>query len=282
MRARLAAAVVLVCGLTACSAGEETVQEVPDAGPAPQALASAVAVWTDDNTGRFTFFLGEQNDFLLASKGDYVMDQDLVRMGSVAQKNGEVITTELVLGRDESWSRSAVAPASPEGCWVRRTGERAGELTGGAFGDTEPSAAFLAQLAVVDLAEGTSWEAPGTVLHATTDLYTLVSTLGQSWRQLDLEPTSRHRSEVTFLLDQGEIVAWRTDLGTILESVREAGVELTTEMEQVIDLDVALPVTTSFADLGADVEIDPPATKNTVDFSSDRRSLERAQRDCSG
>src|SRR5690606_26608982 len=82
LRARLAAVAVLVCAVSACTAGEKS-DERPDAGPAPDALSAAIDGWTESNSGRFRFFLGDENDYLMATESAYLLAEDRVELGTI-------------------------------------------------------------------------------------------------------------------------------------------------------------------------------------------------------
>lgn len=279
MRARLAAVAVLVCAVSACTAGEKS-DEHPDAGPAPDALSAAIDGWTESNSGRFRFFLGDENDYLMATESAYLLDEDRVELGTVLRNGEQTTTVEAIRDRDQTWSRTAAGAEAPQGCWVRTPNGRTGPGGSDAFG-SGASTTTVPQLAVLEQAKGIAWVEEGNVLTATTDLYALVSSLGQTWRQLDLDPNQGDRAEITVLLADDEVVAWRTDLGSVLEAARDAGAEVTPEMEQMIETGVEIQVLTGFSALGDEVQVARPPRKQVVDWAKDPATLERNLKACS-
>lgn len=264
MRALGALAVAASLVITAACSGSD--DEGPDAGPAPDALAEAVASLTDANAGRLTFQVGDDNDALIRTTGAYVLDARQTEW-QMTLSNGErsVVTEQRRLG-DRAWLRSARNGEAPTSCWQAFGARRAAERTSTQFeppADASPDHPLLPHVAVATTAEGEKWVSPGSVVEGTADLYSVAATLGEVVGELDISPaTLEGRAAVSFLLDDGEVLAWNTDVVAVLESLAEAGVELTDDMEELVETGAEIRMATGFSDLAGDVEVEAPGPRD--------------------
>lgn len=236
--------------------------EGPDAGPAPRALEEAVATFSHGNTGAYTFQLGDDGEPLIRTTGTFALDEAKLDW-RMTLSNGErtTVTEQRRLG-GRSWLRTA-RDADPTGCWRAMPAARAQQRTGTPFEPPRTASGqhpVLPQAAVVTTADDAAWVEEGTVLTATTDLHSLAATLGEVVGELDLDPaTLDARAEVTLLLEQGDVVAWRTDLVAVLRALRDVGVELTDDLAALVETGAEVPVATGFSDLGNGASIERPA-----------------------
>lgn len=264
MRALGALAVAASLVLTAACSGDE--DEGPDVGPAPEVVADAVAAFSDDNTGRFTFQIGDDSDALVSTSGAYVVDARQVEWQMTLSNGERSVITDHVRLADRAWLRSARDGSAPEGCWQPSTARRAAERTSTEFeppADSVGTYPLLPHAAVVTTVEATEWSSAGSVAEGTADLYTVSATLGEVVGELDLSPESLDaRIGVSLLLDDGQMLAWRTDVVAVLEALADAGVTLTDDMVELVDTGADIQVASAFHDLGADVDIERPARRD--------------------
>lgn len=264
MRALGALAVAASLVLTAACSGDE--DEGPDVGPAPEVVADAVAAFSDANTGRFTFQIGDDTDALVGTSGAYVVDARQVEWQMTLSNGERSVVTDQVRLANRAWLRTARNGSAPEGCWQPSTARRAAERTSTQFerpASSDGTYPVLPHAAVVTTVEGDEWVSEGSVAEGTADLYAVSATLGEVVSDLDLDPESLDaRTDVTLLLSEGEFVAWRTDVVAVLEALGEAGVTLTPDMEELVETGADIQVASAFHDVGADVDIEAPARRD--------------------
>lgn len=268
MRARLlrtlgvGTAACLLLATAACGGDED---EAPDAGPASEALGEAVDNFAHGNTGHFTFQVGDDTEALIRTTGSFALIESHHAWQMTLSNGRRSVVTDQHRLEDRAWLRVSRDGSPPDGCWQALSARAAGERTGTPY-EQVPTASgrhpALPQAAVVSTAEATGWadDGEGSVVEATTDLYSLAATLGEVVGDLDLSPdTLDARADITVLLDgRGEVVAWRTDLVAVLSSLADAGVTLTDDMEALVETGAAIPVMTGFSDLGDGVDLTTP------------------------
>lgn len=266
-------AACLVLASAACSGDED---DQPDAGPASEALDEAVASFSHGNTGQFVFQVGDDNDALISTTGAFSLTESNHEWQMTLSDGESSIVTDQRRLDDRAWLRISRDGSAPTGCWQAVTARQAGVRTSTPYeplatdsGGRHPS---LPQAAVVTTAEATDWSSSGegSVVEATTDLYSLAATMGEVVGDLDLTPDNLDaRGEVTILLDdRGDVAAWRTDLIGVFESLADAGVTLTEDMEALVETGAEVPVMTGFSELGNGVELTAPARRNVCRSSS--------------
>lgn len=269
MRARLlrtlgaGTAACLLLATAACSGDED---EAPDAGPAPEALEFAIDNFGHGNTGHFTFQVGDDTEALIRTTGSFALIESHHAWQMTLSNGRRSVVTDQHRLEDRAWLRVSRDGSPPEGCWQALSARAAGERTGTPYEQVPTSSGgrhpALPQAAVVTTAEATDWadDAEGSVVEATTDLYSLAATLGEVVGDLDLSPdTLDARADLTFLLDdRGDVAAWRTDLVAVLEALADAGVTLTDDMQALVETGATIQVMTGFSDLGDGVELEQP------------------------
>lgn len=250
------AALALLTGpaLAGCSGDDE-----PEIGPADETLAGAVADFTEAGTGDYSFQLGDDDEPMIRSTGQFGLADAVATLDLRLISGDRGVRSEQVRIGDDAWFRTSQnGPGPATGCWRSGRPDRASGLLGhesAASGDgiTAPPA-----VRVVTTAEGEKWVEGGTV-RGTADLFSVASTLGEVVTSLDLTPENTDgRVEATFLLEGGEVLAWRTDLVTVFRALADSGAELDPEMVRLLDSGLDVPVITGFSKLGEDVTVEPP------------------------
>lgn len=255
---RALGAVTVAASLVLAAACSGDTGDQPDVGPASDAVEQAVASFTDADTGRFTFQVGEDTDALIRTTGAYAMAADQLSWQMTLSNGRRSVVTDLVRLDDRAWLRVGRRGAAPRGCWEPVAARQAGVRTGTQF-EPRGGQPALPHAAVVTAAEGTAWVSEGSVVEATTDLYSLAATLGEVVGELDLTAESLDaRADVTMLLEDGDVVAWRTDLVAVLEALSEAGVALTQDMQALVETGAEIQVATGFHALGNEMAIAGP------------------------
>lgn len=250
----LATSVVLASTLTACGGDEPSVESAADA------LDSALEDVREESSGTFQFMLGDS----LHVAGSYDLDSETSRSTLSTDDGEEQASVEQVTAPDAGWVRVGERKdGSP--CWL------------GSSGGGTP-----AYVEVALSAEAIEWVDPGRVLRATVALDLLTATLGEASEDFEVEDSTA-RAEVLFLMDGGVLTAWKTDLASVLSAARDAGGDLSKEMEQVISMDGEVPMMASFSDIGGAVDHAPPGPKHVVAVDGDdEAAIEAAVGSCFG
>lgn len=245
--------------LTGCSGDAD---QDPASRPAPEALEEAVAAFVAADTGVFTFQVGDDATRLIRTTGTFALDAGAFDWSMTLSDGDRSSTVDQRRVGDRAWLRLGRDGEAPRGCWQPVSPGRAEARTGTRFDPPQSGATphpDLAPAAVVTTAEGGEWVDEGTVLRATSDLAAVAATLGDVVSDLDLgSETLAAGAEVTFLLTDGEVTAWRTDLVAVLEALSDAGVELTRDLRELVATGVELTVAAGFSDLGR-AEVSAPA-----------------------
>lgn len=265
-RARLRTGVVALTlvgslALAGCSDDGDD-DDRPEAGPVAEVLDEAVASFSHGNTGSYTFQLGDDGEPLIRSTGEFALDVPTSTTDLTLVNGERTSRAEQVRIGDRAWFRVAKDGAEPTGCWEQTTPQRAATRLGIAQPPKDDQAVVPPVAAVVTGAVGTEWIDEGTTARATTDLYAVAATLGDAVTALDLTPgNTRGEVEVTILLDRekGTVLAWRTDLVTVLKALQESGADLDQETVALLDSGVDLPVMAGFSDLGDGIDVEAPA-----------------------
>ncbi|GGD12002.1 hypothetical protein [Nocardioides daphniae] len=252
------AALALVTGLAlaGCSGDDE-----PEAGPADETLAAAVAAFTDAGTGDYTFQLGDDDEPMIRSEGKFGVADSVATLDLTLTNGERSLRSEHVRVGDDVWFRTSQDSTGPaSGCWRAGRPDRASGLLGPGPAESGEGTPAPPAVAVVATAEGEEWVAKGDTVRGTADLFTVASTLGEVVSSLELAPEqTQGRVEVTFLVDGEDVVAWRTDLVTVLRALADSGAELDPEMVRLLDGDIDIPVMAGFSQLGEDVSVEPPS-----------------------
>lgn len=188
-------------------------------------------------------FRDARADFLVASDGAFRTELDLAGSG---------LTTLGVFDLDAQRAQSTMTAETPAGtvvfetigigktsflrfvqtgftqdssCWMA-VGAAGFEAASGMAAPSDATFGVPPAALVVALGRGESWDEPGRVVRGTTDLSALASSAGKLATTLQIDPASTDRARVDFLVDDGQVVGWRSTFGDVLDAVEETGGEL--------------------------------------------------------
>ncbi|QCX28928.1 hypothetical protein [Nocardioides jishulii] len=263
-RAALALGLTATLALTGCSDDDG---DSPDATRAADALDQAVSNFSAEESGSYTFQLGDDSDPLMRSSGEFDLEDDVATVDLTLSNGQRRQRSQQVRLGERRWFRTAKRnDAAPAGCWRTGSPPRGANLAGIPL--TGSAGPFVAPpvVGVVTTAVGEEWVTEASTegsksntVKGTADLYAVASTLGNAVASLGIsaEDTSG-RVDVTFLLDGDNVMAWSTDLVTVLKGLSDAGVKLDGDTQRLVESGAEVPVMAGFSKLGDDVDVEEP------------------------
>lgn len=263
-RAAVALGLTATLALAGCSDDDG---DSPDATRAADALDRAVSNFSDEESGSYTFQLGDDSDPLMRSTGEFDLDDDVATVDLTLSNGDRRVRSEQVrLGQQRWYRTSKKDDTAPTGCWRKGSPPRGANLasiplTGSAGPYEAPPVVGVVTTALGEewVTEASTEGSKSNTVKGTADLYAVASTLGDAVASLGIsaEDTSG-RVDVTFLLDGEDVMAWSTDLVTVLKGLSDAGVKLDADTQRLIESGTEVPVMAGFSKLGDDVDVEEP------------------------